>query len=113
MGPTYAHNCFIQMASEVGLVGLLAFLWIMAKGFYQTLEIVREGMAMDHDLRTLAIGLLSGLFAYLVHSFFDTHFYSLQLSSYMWLMMGVLIAICRIITFTTVPGKLIGERYQK
>src|SRR5262245_46418902 len=28
-GPTYAHNCYVQIAAEIGLAGLAAFLWII------------------------------------------------------------------------------------
>ena len=34
-----------------------------------------------------------GALAFLVHSFFDTHFYSLQLSALFWFMVGVLVAM--------------------
>jgi len=102
MGPTYAHNCYIQLAAETGIVGLLCFFWIIADLFRQSLERIRANFAQDRNLAAVAIGLLSGIFAFLVHSFFDTHFYSLQLSVYLWFMIGMLVASYRILGGTVV-----------
>ena len=95
-GPTYAHNCYIQLAAETGIIGLLCFLSIMITLFHRSLESIRVCLVKDRNLGVLGLGLLSGVFAFLVHSFFDTHFYSLQLSVYLWFMIGTLVAICKI-----------------
>ena len=96
MDPTYAHNCYIQMASEVGLTGLFAFFWIMAQAFHQPLRKIKLGLAQDQNMTALTAGLLCGIFAFLIHSLFDTNFYSLQLSVYLWVMVGTLVAIMKI-----------------
>jgi len=96
LDPTYAHNCYIQMAAETGIVGLFCFFWIIMKMFHQSLGRIKLNFTQDRNLAALAVGLLSGIFAFLVHSFFDTHFYSLQLSAYLWFMVGVLVAISKI-----------------
>ena len=96
MGPTYAHNCYIQLAAETGIVGLFCFFWIIAEIFRQSLRRINFNFKHDRNLRVLTLGLLSGIFAFLIHSFFDAHFYSLQLSAYMWFMIGVLVSIDKI-----------------
>ena len=35
--PTYAHNCYIQLAVETGIAGLSAFLWIIAELFRKSI----------------------------------------------------------------------------
>lgn len=106
-GPTYAHNCYIQLAAETGIVGLFCFLAIMVMLFHRSLENIRSYFAKDQNLGVLALSLLSGVFAFLVHSFFDTHFYSLQLSVYLWFMIGTLVAICKMPDVSEVhSGKL-------
>lgn len=97
MGPTYAHNCYIQLAAETGVVGLLCFLWIIVTAFHQSLGKIELNFAQNRNLAALAVGLLSGIFAFLVHSFFDTNFYSLQLSVYLWFMVGMLVSIDKIL----------------
>jgi len=104
MDPTYAHNCYIQLAAETGLVGVLCFFWIIGTMFHQLIGKIKLYFMQDQNLGALAIGLLSGIFAFLVHSFFDTHFYSLQLSVYLWFMVGILVSISNI-SNTTVDQK--------
>jgi len=96
MAPTYAHNCYIQMTAEIGLIGLMGFIWIIVGIFHRSLKAALNGIRENKNLAAMAVGLLSGIFAFLAHSFFDTNFYSLQLSVYLWYMVGVLVAICRI-----------------
>jgi len=106
MGPTYAHNCYIQLAAETGVIGLFGFLWIIGKIFHQTLGKIKLNFTQDWNLAVLATGLLSGVFAYLVHSFFDTHFYSLQLSAYLWFIVGILVAIGNIFQVPRSKGEV-------
>jgi len=90
--PTYAHNCYLQIAAEMGISGLICFLWIIGKLFWSSFRLV---LSFDHNkrqgyyLQLLFIGLLSGLFAFLIHSFVDTNLYSLQLNALFWYMMGL------------------------
>lgn len=91
--PTYAHNCYIQLAVETGIAGLFAFLWIIVELFRKSMICLDRYWAANYNLTILAVGLFSGIFAFLVHSFFDTHLYSLQLSVYLWFMIGLHVVI--------------------
>jgi len=83
---TYAHNCYLQMLAEIGIVGLLSFFWIIARLF-------RSGIRSFKESRDpLLLGLLAGIIAFLVHSFFDTNLYSLQLSVLFWGVLGLTVA---------------------
>ncbi len=93
VNPTYAHNCYIQLAVETGLLGLFAFLWIIVELFRKSIIYLDRYWINNYNFTILAMGLLSGIFAFLVHSFFDTHFYSLQLSVYLWFMIGMHVVI--------------------
>jgi putative inorganic carbon (HCO3(-)) transporter len=88
--PTYAHNCYIQVAAETGIVGLAAFLWILVDIFRKSLNRITVYWTKKENFVVLSLGLLAGVSAFLVHSFFDTDFYSLQLSVYFWFMVAVL-----------------------
>ncbi len=97
--PIYAHNCFVQVLVETGLAGLAGFLWVLgalAGAAFKTLR--RFCPAPEAQaLVVLLLGTLSGVTAFLVHSFFDVHFYSLQLSVYFWLIAGILMSIIRLL----------------
>jgi len=87
----YPHNCYLQLAAEMGLVGLMAFLWMIFRFFQFG---IKRAIVIEEDFdRHLMLGLLAGLFGYFVQSFFDTNFYSVQIGNYMWVMMGVVGAI--------------------
>lgn len=97
MDPTYAHNCYIQLAVETGIIGLSCFLWIIVRTFHQLIGEIKLDSKQNSNLDILSFGLLSGVFAFLVHCFFDTNMYSLQLSTYLWFMVGMLVAIYNVL----------------
>ncbi len=83
----YAHNCYLQMAAETGIFGLLIFLWFVAallKG-----AVFKVLKFKDKFLKATLIGIVGGILAYLVHSFVDTHLYSLPLAVLFWAMAGL------------------------
>ena len=90
----YPHNSYLQMAAETGLIGLSAFLWViivLLKNSFKNLKRIT-----DPSARPLLLSFLAGLTGFLIHSFFDTNFYSVQLGSFMWLIMGLIVAVQKI-----------------
>lgn len=90
----YPHNCFLQMLAEVGLFGLVSFIWIFLRLFRQAWRRVTN--IQDLFSKDVVWGAAAGLTAFMVHSFFDTSMYSGQLSSLMWLITGVAVAVMRV-----------------
>jgi len=89
ISPTYAHNCYLQMLVESGLFGLLSFLAIVFVFFKTTLKTVIK----NNDF--LLLGVSSGILVFLIHAGFDTHFYSMQLSDFFWIILGLAIAMVK------------------
>jgi len=80
VGPTYAHNCYLQILVETGIIGLFSFLVFLG-------TIIKEGFVrIIRDFDELFLGLFSAFLAFLIHSFFDTQLYSLKLSILFWLL---------------------------
>ena len=80
----YTHNCYLQILAETGLLGLLPFLWFLGEllfGIYNR---------MKKKIDYIITGLFWGFLAFLFHSFFDTHLYSLKLSILFWLLASFL-----------------------
>jgi len=90
-GGTYPHNSYLQMTAELGIVGLVAFAWIIFRLFKTSLESIK--MIKDGFYSNVLMGLSAGMLAFLVHSFFDVNFYALQLATLMWFVMGLIIAV--------------------
>lgn len=87
----YPHNCYLQMLAEIGIPGFLCFLWILFRLFRNSIEKSRQ--ISDSFRKMLLLGSMAGLGGFLIHSSFDTFFYSVQLGSLMWLMMGFIVAL--------------------
>lgn len=83
----YAHNCYLQIAAETGIVGLLSFLGIIGTFLIHTVASLRN--MKDRFSHAVLAGISAGIIVTLVHSLVDTNLYSLQLSVLFWVMLGV------------------------
>lgn len=80
--PKYAHNCYLQVAAETGLLGLLAFGWLLVA--LVTLLVRGAWQAADAQRRHVLLGMGAGLMAFLVQSAVDTNFYALRQAALFW-----------------------------
>ena len=89
----YAHNSYLQMAAETGLVGLACFLGML-------FVLLKHGLTNCYQINswplTFLQGSVSGLFGFLGQSFFDNTFYTVQLSMLMWMIFGLIVAVIRL-----------------
>ena len=99
-GAYYAHNCYLQMWAESGIFSLLCFLLFVGYVFYRSIKV---SLRIPKSLNFLIlIGLTAGLLGFLVHSFFEVHLYSFQLSFLFWVILGLTV---------TLSSKLNQEQY--
>lgn len=89
----YAHNCYLQMASEIGVIGLAAFLSMLAVFFYQGIKALKTQGKTFHWYILLAS--LAGILGYCVQMGVDTILYSLDLGMLFWLVLGMGVAAMR------------------
>jgi O-antigen ligase len=71
----FAHNDYIQVLTDAGLIGGALAIWfliLLGRSFLRSLD------TRDPRLRTIALGCGGGIFALLIHSLFD---FNLQLPS--------------------------------
>ena len=87
----YPHNCFLQMAAEIGLLGLGSFLFMIFILFKRSIQFFAS--CKDFFVKAVLLGAVTGLLGFLIQSTFDTTLYSLQLSNLMWIMMGLIVAV--------------------
>lgn len=88
----HAHNVFLQIAVEMGIPGLLAFLWLLFL-FFKDIFFQRQE---DKYLKVVSIGFCAGIIAILITSLFHDVFHSRQIATLTWYVMGMAIAIKRI-----------------
>lgn len=87
---SYAHNCYLQMAAETGIIGLVAFLYLIGVLFKNSIRIIiKNKTALD----PLFLGLVLSLVAFLTHSGVETNLYSLDLGTLFWIILGLTVSV--------------------
>ncbi|HEX6548191.1 MAG TPA: O-antigen ligase family protein [Candidatus Dormibacteraeota bacterium] len=81
----YPHNLFLDFWSETGILGLVAFVWILVQVF----RVGRRGLSAGPWPRTLAIGLLAMLLAVLVHGLGDVPYFKNDQSLIFWALLAI------------------------
>jgi hypothetical protein len=79
------------MWAESGIFSLLSFLLFNGYIFYKNIKVIIRAPASFNSF--LLIGLNAGLLGFLVHSFFDTEFYSFQPLFLYWTLLGLTVAL--------------------
>ncbi len=109
VGDTYrayhaAHNSFLQVAAEVGLIGFAVYMLIIVRGlltFFRTSRMQSQpGSAETRQLGALSGCMLLGFVGLLVSGFFLTHGYSVFLTLYF----GLAAVVARLHGAQTVPA---------
>ena len=94
----YAHNSFLQIWAETGIFSLLSFLGFLYLILSKAIRLARK------STDPIFLGALCGVCGFLLHSFFDSQLYSLQLSILFWMIIGLLYASCKANTKTAQEG---------
>ncbi|MFA5338013.1 MAG: O-antigen ligase family protein [Candidatus Omnitrophota bacterium] len=87
----YAHNSYLQMWSETGIVGLLLFLSIPLSILVKTLRKIKL-KAADGQQGLILLGLTAGYIGFLVHSCFDNNLFSLVLTTLFWVFSAYIVS---------------------
>lgn len=88
----YPHNIFLNFWSELGFLGLLVFLWVTVKFYYQGFKILIK----NKKNYLLTAGLLSVMSALLIHGLVDVPYFKNDLSVFFWLLIGSLLVLEKI-----------------
>lgn len=90
----YAHNIYLQMAGETGLLGLAAFIFFLFQVFRQgfiTLNRLNDGY-----LKVIGLSLIASLIAFLINGLTETSLYYPRVSMVFWYLIGVSLALRRL-----------------
>ena len=87
----YAHNGYLQFAAETGLPSLFIFFLFL---FFYFKDVLSHIQRLRGDPRVyLPLGIITGLFSFLILCVVDTQLHSAQPSLTFWFLMGSLIAL--------------------
>lgn len=81
----YPHNIFLNFWTELGLLGLLLFVWLMAKHLVFCWQATRTP---DPGSRYLALGLAGAMIAILVQGLVDVPYFKNDLAALFWIILA-------------------------
>lgn len=91
----YAHNNFLHMAGEIGLVGLTIFLWIIYKLFRTSASTYSK--LKDNFLKNISLALILCLVAFLVNGLTESSLYYSRVAVIFWYLIGFVLSLDKFI----------------
>ena len=90
----YAHNIYLHMAGETGLVGLGIFLWLLFVLFRD--NFLTLGRLKDDYLKVAAISISACLIAFLINGLTETSLYYARIAMIFWFLVGISLSFRRL-----------------
>jgi len=90
----YAHNGYLQLGAEIGLIGLSFFMLFLLLFFRKV--ITQLNQVPNKVIKALIVGCLSGCFGFLCLIVVDTVLQSFQTSFLFWVFMGLTMALLQV-----------------
>lgn len=88
-GTTYkAHNEYLHILAEMGLLGLTALLGLLLMSFYNISKLIKIS-TKDSYLHWWGLGVLAGFLGMLAHIFVESSFFGYQFFIIFWIVMGL------------------------
>ena len=92
----YAHNNFLHMAGEIGLIALGIFIWLLL-ALFRKWYIIYKSLPKANFLKICSLGLLSGIIAFLINGLTESGLYYSKSATIFWIQVGILLALFKLI----------------
>lgn len=93
--PTYhAHNTYLEIAAELGIPGLIAFLFLLFVIFKYGIQ--RLISQENRYIRIMAAGAFSGLAGLMAHGAVENVIYLTRIIIYFWILIGFILVLMKI-----------------
>lgn len=83
----YAHNNFLQMAGEIGILGLGVFFWLLFRLFKERIYVYKN--LKDEYYRIISLSISACLLAFLINGLTETSLYYARVAMIFWYLIGV------------------------
>jgi len=91
----YPDNFYLAVWTELGLAGLVAFLWLIIRFFKESAVFIRKKITSNFYYQ-LVLGLMAFMICILIHGMVDTPYFKNDLSVMFWIFVGILVVIKKI-----------------
>jgi putative inorganic carbon (HCO3(-)) transporter len=91
---SHAHNLFLELALDLGVIGLISFVGILGITLVAAWRVYRSA-PVGSIARALVIGLLGAFTVIITHGLFDTIFWGFKAGIFLWGLIGLALALER------------------
>jgi O-antigen ligase len=85
----HAHNLYLEMGLEMGIAGLLTFMWMIGAGLSKAVKASKTGRAVS----SVIVGIIGGLAGHLLHGLFDYVWFSPRIVMLFWILFGMMVGL--------------------
>jgi O-antigen ligase len=86
----YPHSIVLNFWSELGLLGVIGFFWIIVMFFIFGIRAYRIARRAQDPFAYAILGLMTALLATIVHGLVDVPYFKNDLAVLFWIMMGMI-----------------------
>ena len=83
----YPHNIILNFWTELGILGLIIFIWVFIKFFIRSITLLKKD---DNFWRPLLCGLTAAMATIVIHGIVDVPYFKNDLSALFWIMLAML-----------------------
>jgi O-antigen ligase len=83
----YPHNILLNFWLELGLLGLIAFIWLIIKFFKKGFTQLKNASGLDHFL---ILGIMAAMVTIIIHGLIDVPYFKNDLAVLFWLIISLL-----------------------
>ncbi len=87
----YSHDIYLQMAGEIGLLGLAVFFWFLFLIFKNAVSCYIK--LDDEYLKAISLSLVAGLVAFLINGLTETSLYNARVAMVFWYLIGISLSL--------------------
>lgn len=100
----HAHNTYLEIMAELGILGFLLFLLLIVTVFFYGGKKILT--SEDSFVRINGLALMSGLFGVLVHGMFENILYLTKITMTFWIVVALIFAMGRLQKRTVLEGDM-------
>jgi len=91
----YAHNNFLQIAGDIGLLGLAVFFWLLFELFKKNMQIYNN--LKDNYLKIISLSLVACFVSFLVNGLTETSLYYPRVAMIFWFLIGLSLSLVKFV----------------